>query len=251
MLHKRESRGQVPADGVQVGLVQQGDLGGPEIEGLRVILRKPENGLDVAPRMGGGHGFAGQVGVFLEGALDVHGKDVHQPGVQQPGHNVGAHAVGIHLDRQADGAQVGQQPGQPGDQGGLAAGDGQPVQPHPPPGEEIHRLAAIQGLEALGPPGQAVVVAGGAAQIAAAGEQDAHGPARPVAQAQPFHSPHITPSTQMIRHDPALPLTLSPPPGRSKHTHRRMPDPGLRPGSPEPTKRRFAPARQDRRGEIQ
>lgn len=99
MLHKRESRGQDAADGVQVGLVQHGDLRGPEIEGLRMVFRKPENGFDVLPRVGGGNGFAGQVGIFPEGAFDVHGEDVHQFFVQQPGDHVGAHAVGVHLDR--------------------------------------------------------------------------------------------------------------------------------------------------------
>lgn len=196
----RAGRDQAP-DGGEVRTIEGWHRGGAEIEALRVHAGQVENPLQVEPGGVGRDHVAGDRGVLGEGGLHVHGEHVGQVGVEQLLHHLRPHAVGVQLEGQpGDALEVGQEGGQARGRGGLAAGHGQAVQPAGAVLEPGQHLIPVQDGMALGPPGQAGVVAGGAGQVAPAQEEHRAHPAGPVAKAGAGEAPQGVPRRKRIRH---------------------------------------------------
>jgi len=144
---------------------------------------------------------ARELRVLVKGTLDVHGKGLGQSVLQDGGQHIGLHAVGVHLDRQTQALEVGQKRQQVRVRGGLAARDHDSVQPARARGEKAQYVRGEQHGIALGVPGQAGIMAGGAMQTAAAQKQDTRRTARPVAKAQGGQAAQVRPGAFIVLHD--------------------------------------------------
>jgi len=124
-----KARRQNAPDRFNVAPRQGRDQGGPEVKGPFKLPRQIENPVQVflGPLRPGQ--AAGERGVFVPWALDVHGEHIHKSGRKQIPDNVRPLAVGIHFHGQAQSFKFREKIGQARDHGGLAACDHNTFQP--------------------------------------------------------------------------------------------------------------------------
>lgn len=174
-------------------VIQQGHTGHAKDKGLRMFLRQGEDAPQILPGLVGVDPVAGEPGVQTPGAFDVHEKLLGQAFFQKRLDHVRPLAVAVHLDGQADAREVLEQGLQPFDAAGFAAGDHYAVQPALAFGQGGQDARTRQRRQVLVSPGQFGVMAGGAAQIAAAAEEHHGVVSRPVAKAQGLQAANHVP----------------------------------------------------------
>ena len=146
--------------------------GGAELEGRLPAHQDRDAPLDL--RQDAAH--ARRLLVLFTGVFDVHCHVVRQTLFQHGGKPVGEGPVRIQLDRVAEGADLPQKLGQIGVEQGLAARDRHPVQKPLALAQKRKKIVLAQ-LRNLWADHQAAVVAEGAAEITADGEDRAgHAP---------------------------------------------------------------------------
>jgi len=201
----RASRRKDLPDPIQVGPGQFRHKGRAERETLWKMFGQGKDRAQALPRRSFVHGPARHERVFGKRRLDVHGKMGPGRARKHLGHHVRPHPVGVDLDRRPERSELGHEIGEPRGQGRLAAGDDQPVQPAGMAGDEPAHGSGGQRRRGLGPPGQAGVVAMGAAQVAAAEKKHGGQATRPIAQRHGLDATHELPGRRRL-HFHVIPL---------------------------------------------
>lgn len=143
-------------------------MGDAEGEAVRMPRRQRKDRVQAVGRRVGRHGPPRDQPVLGERRFHVHGKTRLRQPVEHVGQHVGAHAVGVDLDGRTERGELGRERGQSGDQGRLAAGDDEAVEPFGVGGGKPAHRRRGQGRLGLAAPGQGRVVAVRTAQVAAA-----------------------------------------------------------------------------------